>query len=107
MENLLPLHPLSGHPLVPWWGQEGLSTGRFWARKRVGCCAAPEMRNGRLWDRCPVHVLPNLTREGPMPARGERVLVIPCRLGAVGMDACPLLPPAPKSQGTSMQGRGF
>lgn len=109
VENLLHLHPLSGHPRVPCWGQEGLSTRRFWARKRVGCCATPEMRTWRSWGRWSVHVLTNLTREGLLPAGGQRVLGIPFphRLGALGVDACPLLPPAPKSQGTSTQERVF
>lgn len=69
------------------------------------CCPGGE--DQALGERCSVHVLLNLTREGQIPARGERVPGIPGRLGAAGMDACPLLPPAPKSQGTCMQGRGF
>lgn len=57
--------------------------------RRVGCCAAPEVRTRCLCKRCSVHVFPHLTREGLMPAREERVLGFPHRLGAVGMDALP------------------
>lgn len=77
--------------------------GRFLAGKKVGCCAAPERRTRCLWERCSVHAIPNLSR-GLLPVRGESMWDISGSLRAVGMDAWPLLPPAPKSQGTPMQG---
>lgn len=50
----------------------------------------PQRWTKSSWERCSVHVLPNLPG-GLIPARGESVVGNPGRLGAVGMDALPSL----------------